>query len=1442
MINKIITFSVRNKLIIFLGIAVLIIAGIVELKKLPIDAVPDITDNQVQIITTIPNLGATDIEKYVTAPLEQATRNIPGIKQQRSFSRFGLSLLTIVFNDDVNIYWARQQVAEKINEVKEVIPAGMGLPYMAPVTTGLGEIYQYVVKPKKGYEQKYSLTDLRDIQDWIIRRKLLGTKGVADVSTFGGNLKQIEISINPYQLQSLNLSIQDVFQAVEKNNQNTGGGYIEKENNVYFIRTEGLIKNKEDIENILITTQNGTPLLLKNVATVTTGKALKYGATLYNAEGEVTGAVVMMLKGENSKNVIENIKAQIKEIEKSLPEGIAIEAFLDRTKMIDNAITTVEKNLIEGALIVIFVLVIFLGNLRAGLIVASVIPLSMLFAIIMMNIFGVSGNLMSLGAIDFGLLVDGAVIIVEAVIHSFILVKQKKDEDKNEVVIKSASNIMNAAIFGQIIILIVYIPILTLEGIEGKMFKPMAQTVAFALMGAFLLSLTYVPTMCALLSKEIKIFSGTTKFIHYLQNLYSKILSKALNKSKILITTAVILLAISVVILSNMGGEFIPQLEEGDFAVESRLITGSSLTQTISTTTKAADILLKNFTEVEKVVTKIGSGEIPTDPMPLDAADLMVILKPKKEWTNAKTFNELAEKMGNKLKELPELSTGFQFPVQMRFNELMTGAKQDVVCKIFGDDLTLLSQYADQVSNVMKKINGIKDIYVETVTGIPQIIIQYNRVDMAKFGVDVATINAAIQAAYAGAKAGILFEQDKRYDIVVRLDAIDRNNINQFKNLPIKTNNGTIVPLSMLANVKIEEGPYQVQREDGRRRIITGFNVRGRDVKSVVTELEKAIKQKIKLAPGYYITFGGQYENLINATQRLSIVVPIALLFIALLLYIAFNSVQLTLIIFSAIPFAAIGGIMALTLRGMPFSISAGIGFIALFGVAVLNGIVMLAELKKVTFNNNITNYKQLIIKSASNRLRPVLITATAAALGFLPMALSTGAGAEVQKPLATVVIGGLVSSTLLTLIILPLLFMIIKPFKPNSKLTVIIALLLFSSAAFSQPKNVITFTAVKERILQKGKDIQVNKLKEKYQALLIKSAKEIPFAEINTELGSVNSMFFDSKISVLQPLAPIGFHKQNKNYLEQLLQTATTETKITEANLLQATEKIYTNLLWFKALQHIFFSADTILQKAVQAVNAKYNRGDADLLEKLNIENLQQQYQVQAKANQLNLEINSQLLSVLLDTTILFIPQEELTNKKELPDSSLLQQNIYVRYYQQKLKETNALILSEKSKLNPAFTIGYINQSFNGWQQNKAGTEVFINNENRFSSVVAGISVPIFNKPQKNKIAALQQNIAIIDAEKNAIMQKNKLMYIEVLSEIKKQQLQIDYYEQYGKPLVAAIQKNANKNLQLGNINYIEWNTLMQKWLTIQTDYINAMYNYTIATQQLTYLTYNGN
>ncbi|MGN6619217.1 MAG: efflux RND transporter permease subunit, partial [Ilyomonas sp.] len=734
MLHAIIRFSIKNKLIIGLFILGLIAYGSYSITRLPIDAVPDITNNQVLVITSATSLSAPDVERFITVPVEQATRNVPGIIEQRSFSRFGLSLVTIVFEDKTDVYWARQQVSERLMQVRQQIPEGMGEPELGPVTTGLGEIFQYVVRAKPGYEGKYNLTALRDIQDWIVRRQLLGTEGVADVSSFGGAVKQYEVAINPAKLQGFQLGIQDVFNAIEQNNQNAGGAYIEKGDNVLFIRTEGLAKNLEDIGNIVVKQINSSiPVLIKDVAEVKMGTAVRYGATVYNDKGEVAGAVVMMLKGENSNKVISNIKNKIKEIEKTLPEGVVIEPFLDRTKMVSHAISTVERNLLEGALIVVFVLVIFLGNMRAGLIVASVIPLSMLFAVIMMNLFGVSGNLMSLGALDFGLLVDGAVIIVEAVMHTLHdkLFGGKKlvtvsRQQMNAEVERSASKMMNSAAFGQIIILVVYLPILSLQGIEGKMFRPMAETVSFAILGALILSLTYVPMMSSLfLSKKIQNkVSWGDRMMNGIQRVYQPALKKALRIPVVIITSAFVLFGIAVIILSRSGGEFIPQLEEGDFAVDTRLLTGSSLTNTIQTTEKTAGILLKKFPEVEKVVTKIGSGEIPTDPMPLEAADMMVILKDKKEWTSAKSFPELANKMSEELQAVPGVATGFQFPVQMRFNELMTGARQDVVCKIFGDDLDTLARYADKLGNIIQTVEGARDLYTETVTGIPQLVIK----------------------------------------------------------------------------------------------------------------------------------------------------------------------------------------------------------------------------------------------------------------------------------------------------------------------------------------------------------------------------------------------------------------------------------------------------------------------------------------------------------------------------------------------------------------------------------------------------------------------------------------------------------------------------------------------------------------------------------------------
>lgn len=1035
MLTKIIEFSIKNKLIIGLLVLALIGYGAYEVTKLPIDAVPDITNNQVQVITVAPALGATDIERLITFPIEQANSNINGITEIRSFSRFGLSLVTIVFDDATDVYWARQQVTERLQQVQSQMPQGVGVPSLGPISTGLGEIYQYVVKPKAGYEHRYDATQLRTIQDWIVRRQLLSVKGVAEVSSFGGKLKQYTISVYPGRLNAYNVTINDVFTALENNNQNTGGAYIEKGPTVLYIRSEGLIGSIEDVQNIAIkNTTSGTPLYIRDVADVKVGYATRYGAMTYNDKGEVAGAVVMMLKGANSSEVIKNVKDKVKQIQKILPEGVELVPFLDRTKMVNNAISTVEKNLLEGALIVVFVLVLFLGNLRAGMLVASVIPLSMLFAVIMMNMFGVSGNLMSLGALDFGLIVDGAVIIVEAVMHRLshnkhfhgmhTLTQPQMDGE----VKSSASKMMNSAVFGQIIILIVYLPIFTLEGIEGKMFKPMAQTVAFALIGAFILSLTYIPMMSSLaLSKKVNGKpSWSDRMMAKMESFYQNNLKITLKFAKPIVAAVLVLFVISVFILSKMGGEFIPQFEEGDFAVDTRVLTGSNLNTTIDYTQKAAHILKTKFPEVEQVVTKIGSGEVPTDPMPMEASDMMVILKDKKHWTSAHSFNELSEKMRKALEDVPGITASFQYPVQMRFNELMTGARQDVVCKIYGENLDSLAAQAAKLGKIVSTVQGTENLYVEPVTGMPQIIIEYNRPLIAQYNLSIADVNRVVNTAFAGQTAGLMFEDEKRFDMVVRIAATEKKNLQDVQNLLIPTPSGVQIPLHQLANVAIKDGPNQIQRENAQRRIIVGFNVRGRDVESVVKELQAKVDKGLKFSAGYYVTYGGSFENLNKAKSRLLIAVPVAFALIFLLLYFAFKSVRQGLLIFTAVPLSAIGGIIFLAIRGMPFSVSAGVGFIALFGIAVLNGIVLISEFNQLR-KNGLRDIRHVVLTGTKTRLRPVLMTAAVAALGFFPMAVSTGAGAEVQRPLATVVIGGLIVATFLTLGVLPILYIWIE-------------------------------------------------------------------------------------------------------------------------------------------------------------------------------------------------------------------------------------------------------------------------------------------------------------------------------------------------------------------------------------------------------------------------------
>ncbi|HLZ16346.1 MAG TPA: CusA/CzcA family heavy metal efflux RND transporter [Cyclobacteriaceae bacterium] len=1030
MLNGIISFSIRNKVFVGALTVALVIWGSYSLTRLPIDAVPDITNNQVQVLTVSPSLAANEIERLVTFPVEQTMATIPGITEMRSFSRFGLSVVTIVFTEDTDVYWARQQVNERLSLAKAQIPPGSGTPELGPVSTGLSEIYQYIIRPLKGYEGTYDAMELRTIQDWIVRRQLLGTPGVADVSSWGGKLKQYEIAVNPDKLHAMNVGINEIFSALQRNNQNTGGAYIDQKPYAFFIRSEGLAQNLGDIEKIVVrSNMNGLPILIRDVAQVRFGNATRYGAMTFNDQGEVVGAIVLMLKGANSSVVIKHVKERIEQIKKTLPEGVEIEPYLDRTKLVNNAISTVTRNLAEGALIVVLVLVLMLGNFRAGLVVASVIPLSMLFAISLMQFFGVSGNLMSLGAIDFGLIVDGAVIIVEATLHHLVSSRHSQRISQSEMdseVKQAASKMMNSAAFGQIIILIVYLPILTLVGIEGKMFRPMAQTVAFAILGALVLSVTYVPMVSSLfLSKKPSPSKNISdQIMNFFHRIYEPLISLALNKRKLVITTSLILFAASLLLFLNLGGEFIPTLDEGDFAVETRIITGSSLTQMTETMQRSARVLLNNFPEVKEVIGKIGTSEIPTDPMPIENGDLIIVLKDRNEWVSGRNRVELADVMAAQLhKSMPGVLYGFQQPIQMRFNELMTGARQDVVVKIYGEDLDLLVTYANQIGGIARTVGGADDIYIEPVGGLPQIVVRFDRNKLAMFGLSIEEVNQVLRSGFAGESAGLVYEKERRFDLVVRLNQQSRKGIEDIKGLYVTAANGRQIPLEQLATIQFESGINQIQRDDAKRRIAVGFNVRGRDVESIVKEMDEKIKVRIKMEPGYFLKYGGAFKNLEEAKQRLTITLPTVLLLIFVLLFFTFHSIRETLLIFSSIPLSAIGGVLALWVRGMPFSISAGVGFIALFGVAVLNGIVLISEFNRLRKEDAWMPLKDVVKKGTEVRLRPVLMTALVASLGFLPMALSQTSGAEVQRPLATVVIGGLISATLLTLVVLPVLY-----------------------------------------------------------------------------------------------------------------------------------------------------------------------------------------------------------------------------------------------------------------------------------------------------------------------------------------------------------------------------------------------------------------------------------
>ena len=1445
MLDKVILFSIKNKIVIGLFTIALILWGSYSLTQLPIDAVPDITNNQVQLITVSPSLAAEEIERLVTFPVEQTMATIPGIEEVRSFSRFGLSVVTIVFKDDIDVYWARQQVNERLTEAKTLIPKGVGTPELAPVTTGLGEIYQYIIHTKKGFEKKYDAMELRTIQDWIVRRQLLGTEGVAAISSFGGYLKQYEIAVSPDKLRSMNISISEVFTALQKNNQNTGGAYIDKKPNAYFIRSEGLIGSLEDIERIVVKTNpNGIPVLMRNVANISYGHATRYGAMTRNNEGEVVGGIVMMLKGANSSKVIGKVKERITQIEKTLPDGVTIEPFLDRTKLVNNAIGTVTKNLAEGALIVIFVLVLLLGNWRAGLVVASVIPLAMLFAISLMNLFGVSGNLMSLGAIDFGLIVDGAVIIVEATLYHITgrLLFEKFGSKKltqnqmDDEVYESASKIRNSAAFGEIIILIVYLPILALVGVEGKMFRPMAQTVSFAILGAFILSLTYVPMISSLfLSKDTQHKRNISdRIMDFFQRMYTPLITGALKRKVTILISALILFVFSLFVFMNMGGEFIPTLDEGDFAVETRVLTGSSISQTIEAALRAAKIIKAKFPEVKEVIGKIGSSEIPTDPMPVEACDLIITLKDKSEWTSASSRDELAEKMSKALQDIPGVTFSFQQPIQMRFNELMTGAKQDVVIKIYGEDLDMLTQYANKIGKLSATVKGAQDIYIEQATGQEQIVIKFDRDKIAQFGLNIEDVNQVIKTGFAGESAGLVYEGEKRFDLVVRLEKENRQNIEDINNLFVIAPNGNKVPVSQLADVEFKISPNQIQRDDAKRRITVGFNVRGRDVESVVKEMQAKVDKEIKFSPGYYPTYGGTFKNLIEARQRLAIAVPVSLLLIFMLLFFTFKSFKQSLLIFTAIPLSAIGGVFALWLRGMPFSISAGVGFIALFGVAVLNGIVLIGEFNSLK-KEGMTDLKDIILKGTSTRLRPVIMTALVASLGFLPMALSHGSGAEVQKPLATVVIGGLLTATLLTLLVLPILYFFFERMGKNkitiSQTTAIIVLLMlfpvFSNAQISN--SGITVQQAVDEALKNNPTIKAKNYEVSYSKTLKKTSTDIGKTNVSLMHGQYNSILTDNNITVSQSIPfPTLFTSQAK-LGNAIIKSSELKLQVTQNELINQVKSAYYYLQYLNSERQLLITQDSIYSAFSKASELRLKTGESNLLEKTTAETQLMEAGNLLAQNQSNVSIYQLQLQTLMNSKYLVKINDVAITKLNLSvptDSTSFNQNPLLAYLKQQIEISNKQKKVEAAKVLPDFNVGYFNQSLAGYQ-NVNGTDQYFSASKRFTGVQVGVSIPLWFVPQAARVKAASINQQVIQSNYEQYQVNMQGQYNQAIQEFLKNKTTIIYYEESALPNADLIIKQADKGFKNGEIGYVEYLQALKNALAIKANYLRSLNQY---------------
>lgn len=1438
MIDKLITFSVRNKLVVSALVCAMIFWGALSLAKLPVDAVPDVTGNQIDVITNSTSLAALEIERFITAPLEMSMSNIPGLVEVRSVSKFGLSVVKLVFDDDTDVYWARQQVFERLEAVKSEIPQELGKPYMGPVSTGLGEVFQYVIRPKDPNDKSYSLMEIRTLQDWTIRKQLLGIKGVAEVSGFGGYKKEYQATLNPDRMRALGVTIDELFAALSSGNSNTGGAYIEKESKAFTIRGIGLATSLEEIGNTVIKVNNRIPILVKDVADVNYGHSIRYGAITIDGEGEAVGGIIMMVKGENGSAVIRRIKERMKIIQANLPEGLIIEPFIDRAKIVSKAIATVGTNLIEGAIIVVFVILIFLGDWRASLLAASVIPLSMLFAFGLMSRFGVVGNLMSLGAIDFGLLVDPSIIVVESVVlylaHEMRKIPQgggTSQLQKEELVIKATQEVKKSVVFGGLIILIVYFPILTLTGIEGKMFGPMAKTVSFAIIGAIILALTYVPMVGSLiLQPHSPHHEGISeKIVQFAFRIYQPIIQFGLKKRKVIVAIAVAILAGGVIAFKFIGGEFIPKLAEGDLVIETNLPVGTSMTETIQLSKSIQKMLLAAYPdEIERIVSKIGTSEVPVDPMPMEAQEIVVVLSDKSKWKKAHDQEELVIQIAELLKQYPGIVNSIQQPIENRVNELMSGARTDVVVKLFGSNLDTMVVKGNQIIQIIKGIDGAADVQENKIFGLPQINIKYDRRAMATYGVTVAQINRAIQTAFAGAVAGTVYENDKRFDLTLRLAGDDRRKAENIRNLLINDKEDDPIPLKELAEITEEIGPSEIGHENLQRRMNIGFNVRGRDLESVVNDAMKKINASVILPAGYSLDFGGEFENFRRAKARLAIVVPISLIIIFGLLFATFGNIKDSLLIYSVVPLSAVGGVFSLLIRGMNFSISAGVGFIALFGIAVLNGILIISRFNELE-KAGITDIPERVITGLRDRFRPVLMTSAVAALGFVPMAISTSAGAEVQKPLATVVIGGLFTATILTLLVLPVIYTLFakrQTINPGKWTTTAVLLLVCALGAQAQQPIQISQNDAIKMALSKNPEITLAQERIDQQKALKPSAFSLQTPDLVFEAPTGQ----DLRPGLLQVIDYPGIYTAQGKAQKSKISISKTEYAISSNNLVYRLRSAYNQLQYLIAKTRLLQSQDSVFDDIIKVNEVRYRVGQISSLEKLNGESQYKRILFNLKVSRSELRNAKYQFNLLLgkpnDTT--YIPSESLKKSDYVftvtpVDTTYVINNPLLDYSREYENYSYHFLRAEKRRRIPGAVVGFLNQ----------GTP----ETDLVPRLRLGITLPLWQWTYQANINAAKKGLEMARTQKLLTAYQLNTEYAKAQADFVQYKDNLNYFETIGLAEADEILRNSRESFRLGSINYYQYIQNLELSYTLRQNYLETLRNYNQALNSLIYL-----